>query len=57
MIDSLGDVGVALSDARPENLSRPYQALRLDLRCDPLERTVGATASPRVGWHRGNCLL
>lgn len=48
MIDSLGDVGAALSDAQPDNLSRLYQALRLDLRYDPLERAVEVTASPRV---------
>lgn len=38
MIDSLGDVGAALSDARPENLSRLYRDLRLELSI----RTTGA---------------
>lgn len=32
MIDSLGDVGAALSDARPESLSKLYDALGLELR-------------------------
>jgi hypothetical protein len=48
MIDSLGDVGVSLSDARPESLSELYRALRLDLRYDPVERAVDVVASPRV---------
>jgi DNA invertase Pin-like site-specific DNA recombinase len=48
MIDSLGDVGAALSDARPERLSRLYQDLRLELRYEPHERAVVVTASPRV---------
>jgi hypothetical protein len=37
MIDSLGDVGAALSDARPDSLSQLYQRLRLDLRYKPHE--------------------
>ncbi len=48
MIDSLGDVGAALADARPESLSRLYQHLGLELRYEPHDRAVVATASPRV---------
>ena len=48
MIDSLGDVGTALSDARPESLTQLYQNLRLELRYEPHERAVVVTASPRV---------
>ena len=48
MIDSLGDVGATLADARPERLSQLYQNLRLELRYEPRERAVVVTASPRV---------
>ena len=48
MIDSLGDVGTALKDAKPERLARLYADLRLDLRYEPAEKAVYATASPRV---------
>ena len=48
MIDSLGDVGAALSEARPESLSRLYRDLRLELRYEPAERAVVATVLPRV---------
>lgn len=41
MIDSLGDVGAALSDARPERLSRLYQDLRLDF-------TMSYTSGPSL---------
>jgi hypothetical protein len=47
MIDSLGDVGATLEDARPAGLSRLYESLRLELRYEPGERVVIATASPR----------
>jgi hypothetical protein len=48
MIDSLGDVGAALKDRRPESLGQLYQKLRLELRYEPGERAVDVTASPRV---------
>jgi hypothetical protein len=47
MIDSLGDVGAVLKDARPAGLSRLYESLRLELRYEPGERAVRVTASPR----------
>jgi len=48
MVDSLGDVGTALKDAKPERLTRLYADLRLDLRYEPAEKAVYTTASPRV---------
>ncbi|GAA1937187.1 zinc ribbon domain-containing protein [Amycolatopsis minnesotensis] len=48
MIDSLGDVGAALSGGRPEKLATLYRELRLDLRYDNEKETVCATVSPRV---------
>jgi hypothetical protein len=40
MLDSLGDVGAILQDANPERLEQLYQALRLELSCQPQERVV-----------------
>jgi len=60
MINSLGDVGAALADARLESLSRLYQHLGLELRYDPHDRAVLATALPRVVSARvrgGTCTL
>ncbi|HSV66600.1 MAG TPA: hypothetical protein VLJ59_11925 [Mycobacteriales bacterium] len=66
MIDSLGDVGAALSDGRPESLSRLYRDLRLELRYQLREHAVVVTASPRVlslifhpdcGWCNGLCVV
>ena len=48
MIDSLGNVGAALKNGRPERLSQLYQKLRLELRYKPGERAVDVTVSPRV---------
>jgi hypothetical protein len=48
MIDSLGDVGAALSDAKPDSLSQLYQRLRLDLRYKPHENAVEVTSNLRV---------
>lgn len=48
MIDSLGDVGAVLSDAKPAGLSRLYRQLALELRFESGEQTVYATVSPRV---------
>ncbi|WP_153032052.1 recombinase family protein [Amycolatopsis sp. YIM 10] len=47
-IDLLGDVGAVLADAKPAGLSRLYQRLGLDLRYEPKELAVYATASPGV---------
>lgn len=48
MIDSLGDVGGTLKDARPAGLTRLYEGLRLQLRYEPQEQAVYVAASPRV---------
>jgi DNA invertase Pin-like site-specific DNA recombinase len=48
MIDSLEDVGAALSSHRPERLSQVYAKLGLELRYDPRERAVDASIAPRV---------
>lgn len=48
MIDSLGDVGVALSGADPQGLAKLYDELRLDLRYDAENAIVDETANPRV---------
>ncbi|WP_215544307.1 recombinase family protein [Amycolatopsis sp. CA-230715] len=48
MIDSLGDVGAVLADAKPAGLARLYQNLNLELRYEPKELAVYATASPGV---------
>ncbi|WP_238606690.1 recombinase family protein [Amycolatopsis sp. Poz14] len=48
MIDSLGDVGAALVDAKPAGLARLYGKLNLELRYEPKELAVYVTASPGV---------
>jgi len=48
MVDSLGDVGAVLADAKPMGLARLYRELNLELRYEPDEQTVYATARPRV---------
>jgi len=48
MVDLLGDVGARIADARPERLSRLYRELGLELRYEPGEQAVYATARPRV---------
>lgn len=48
MINDLGDVGAALSDAGEESRSKLYRELRLDLRYQPQERAVQAPTRPRV---------
>ena len=48
MIDSLGDVGAALSGADPEGLAKLYDELRLDLRYDAENAIVDVTANLRV---------
>ncbi len=48
VIDSLGDVGAALDEARPAALTRLYQALDVGVRYEPDERAAYVTARPRV---------
>jgi hypothetical protein len=49
MIDSLGDVGRVIKDAKPVGLARLYEKLGLELRYEPEEQAVYATACSRVG--------
>jgi hypothetical protein len=48
MIDSLGDVGAALKQAKPESLERLYRELRLELVYQPHERAVDVQLAPRM---------
>lgn len=48
MLDSFGDVGATLKDAKPAGLARLYRELDLAVRYVPDERTVYMTARPRV---------
>lgn len=48
MIDSLGDVGKALADGKPESLNELYDSLQLRLKYEPHARVVEAAISPRV---------
>ncbi|MFD0811993.1 recombinase family protein [Amycolatopsis umgeniensis] len=48
MIDSLGDVGAMLADAKPAGLARLYQRLNLKLRYEPKELAIYAMTSPGV---------
>ena len=48
MVDSLGNVGAALKDAKTESLVRLYESPGLDLNYEPHARIVEATISPRV---------
>jgi DNA invertase Pin-like site-specific DNA recombinase len=48
MVDSLGDVGARLGDAKPQSLIKLYSELGLDLRYEPEEQAVYVAASPRV---------
>jgi hypothetical protein len=48
MIDSLGDIGAALKDAKPESLERLYRELRIEPRYQPHERAVDVQLAPRV---------
>ncbi|MBB5923604.1 DNA invertase Pin-like site-specific DNA recombinase [Actinoalloteichus hoggarensis] len=60
MIDSLGDVGAALSEANPDRLAELYRELRLELRYENEKEAVYATASPRVNSdcvRGGSCAL
>lgn len=42
MIDSLGDVGAALVDTRPERLSKLYDSAGLEQRYEPDKRAIFA---------------
>jgi DNA invertase Pin-like site-specific DNA recombinase len=48
MIDSLGDVGAALTARRPERLSSIYSKLGLEVQYHPGERSSIVTVAPRV---------
>lgn len=48
MIDSLGDVGATLKDAKPAGLTRLYEELRLQVRYEHQEQAVYVAAKPRV---------
>jgi hypothetical protein len=59
-IDSLGEVGATLGDAKPERLERLYRELRLELCYHASDRIVDVTISPPVvsGCVRGaSCTL
>jgi hypothetical protein len=60
MIDSLGDVGAALTDAEPGNVEPLYRELGIGLRYEPHERAVDVLLAPRVVNERvrgGSCAL
>ncbi len=46
MIDSLGDVGAALSDTKPESLSSLYTAVGLQVRYEPEAHVAEVTIQP-----------
>ncbi|WP_424186602.1 hypothetical protein ACOBQX_01955 [Actinokineospora sp. G85] len=48
MIDSLGDVGVILADAKPAGLARLYRNLDLNMVYQPEEQAIDVTACPGV---------
>jgi hypothetical protein len=48
MIDSLGDVGATLADAKPAALNRLYKELNVSAVYQPEERAVDVTARPHV---------
>ncbi|MGH7746620.1 MAG: recombinase family protein, partial [Candidatus Dormibacteria bacterium] len=47
MIDSIGDVGTALTQVQPQNLTVVYETLRLQMVYDPVSRAVDVTVQPR----------
>jgi hypothetical protein len=60
MIDHLGDVGAALTRARPERLAELYGSLDLQLMYHPDDRLVDVRIDPRRGSERvrgGTCVL
>ncbi|MCA1676357.1 MAG: recombinase family protein, partial [Actinobacteria bacterium] len=46
MVDALGDVGEALSGARPESLANLYQAVDLQVRYEPSTHVADVTIRP-----------
>ncbi|EWC59255.1 Site-specific recombinase [Actinokineospora spheciospongiae] len=48
MIDSLGDVGATLADAKPAGLARLYRNLDLNMVYQPEEQAIDVTACPGV---------
>ncbi|NUT49851.1 MAG: recombinase family protein [Saccharothrix sp.] len=48
MIDSLGDIGATLEDAKPERLAQLYAKLQVELLYEHTKKAVVVTASPRV---------
>jgi hypothetical protein len=48
MIDSLGDVGAVLGEAKPASLQRLYQALNVEIQYEPEEKAAYVTATPRA---------
>src|SRR5207302_842304 len=48
MIDSLGDVGATLTEAKPVALGRLYENVRLEMIYQPSEHEVTVAISPRV---------
>lgn len=47
MIDSIGDVSAALTQAEPQSLTALYEALRVQMIYDPESRAVDVTVQPR----------
>ncbi|WP_152551954.1 hypothetical protein [Actinokineospora spheciospongiae] len=48
MIDSLGDVGATLADAKPVGLARLYRNLDLNMVYQPEKQAIDVTACPGV---------
>ena len=46
MIDSIGDIGAALTEAEPQNLTALYDTLRLQMVYDPSSQVVDVTVQP-----------
>ncbi|MDQ3827149.1 MAG: hypothetical protein M3325_16055 [Actinomycetota bacterium] len=46
MIDSIADIGAALTKAQPQNLTALYDTLRLQMIYDPSSQTVDVTIQP-----------
>ncbi len=62
MIDSIGDVGAALTQADPPSLTALYEASRLQMVYDPTSHVVDVTVQPRgrvnsVRVRGGTCTL
>jgi hypothetical protein len=49
MIDSIGDIGAALTQAEPQSLSALYEALRLQMVYDPASRGGRDRPARRTG--------